>query len=475
VATINSTGLATAVAAGSTTILAVGGGITSNAATITVSVPSSGGGSGSSIASIAVIPGTQTVSSPGSTTQYLAIGTTGAGSTVNLTNQVAWSTSSAQIATIGAATGLASAVGQGTTTVAAIYSNGSGGTLVGTATMTVSGGTAEKYTGVSVTPNTATISASGQTSQLIALATTGVSGLLTDVTSSPQITWSSSQPSLATVSTTGLVTGRNAGTTQITAELTNPDSSVVTSTANVTVTLTSAPEPLISLTVIPNSITVGNLQDTGQFLAIGTYATAPYTRDLTNSPNLVWISDAANIFPISTNSGGNSGASAGIVTAYGNGGAVIIAEATNPGDGTIQTATATFNCPLVLPNPTGNPPTPGSCFTGSQAPSLLATLTVYNQGLNTSNWLVTASSATGTANVIHCGPGWSGDGNSGGSVCTATYPIGTVVTLTAPAQTGVNFGGWTSNCTGQGTVTAAGPNSCTVTLSTNDTVGGIFN
>ena len=75
----------------------------------------------------------------------------------------------------------------------------------------------------------------------------------------------------------------------------------------------------------------------------------------------------------------------------------IIAEATNPADGTIQTATATFDCPLVLQNLTGNPPTPGSCYPGSQAYSLLATLTIYNEGLNhyDRNWEVTASSATG--------------------------------------------------------------------------------
>jgi hypothetical protein len=150
---------------------------------------------------------------------------------------------------------------------------------------------------------------------------------------------------------------------------------------------------------------------------------------------------------------------------------VIIAEATNPVDKTIQTATATFTCPLALPNPTGNPPTAGSC---NQAQSqLFSTLTVYNEGLNTSNWVITASSATGTADVIHCGPGWPLA--NGGSVCSATYPLGTIVTLTAPAQSGVSFGGWSTNCLAQGTVSSTGPNSCTVQLTTNDTVGGIFN
>ena len=139
----------------------------------------------------------------------------------------------------------------------------------------------------------------------------------------------------------------------------------------------------------------------------------------------------------------------------------------------LQTATATFNCPLVLPNP---PTTPGSCYPGSQAPALKATITVYNEGLNTTNWEVTAPSATGTPRRHSLRPGLGPDG-TGGSVCAAPYPIGTTVTLTAPA-TGAAFGGWSYNCTATAPITAAGPNSCTVTISPsnpNVTVGAIFN
>jgi uncharacterized protein YjdB len=471
VATVSAAGLATAVAGGTTVITASINGFPGQvSASAQVTVISSSGGTGtSSLVSLAIIPASQTVASINQTAQFIAIGTTSTGATVDLTNQVAWSSSSTQIATIGKTTGLATAVGQGSAAITAIYTNTAGGTVVtGTGTFTVTGGTQEQFTAVSVTPTSQTLSASGQTSQLIALATSGSSGLQEDVTSSPQIQWISSTPSVASVSASGLVTGLSAGTSTITAQLTNPDGTVVSSTATVTVTITAAPEPLLSLTVIPSSITVGNLQDTGQFLAIGTFSTAPYVRDLTNSPMLTWISDVPSVFPVDTNSGGNSGATAGLVTAYGAGSAIIIAEATAT-DGTVQTATATFTCTL----PT-NPPQPGQCYQGSQAPSLLATLTVYNEGSNTTNWEVTAPSATGTPNVLHCGPGWALNGGSGGSVCVATYPVGTTVTLTAP-DTGAAFGGWSYNCTQQGTVTASGPNTCTVTLSTNDTVGAIFN
>jgi uncharacterized protein YjdB len=420
------------------------------------------------------------VASPGQTSQFIAIGATSSGATVNLSNQVAWSSSSPQVGTINPTTGLATGVGKGSTTITAIYNNATGGTVVtGTATFTVVGGATQQFTAVSIIPSTQALSASGQTSQFIALGTSGSSGLQQDVTSSSQIKWTSSSPSVVSVSPTGLATGVSAGNSTVTAVLTNSDGSVVSSNATVAVSITPAPEPLLSLTIIPSSLSTLNLQGSGQFLAIGTYSTPPYVRDLTNSPNLTWISSFPNDFPVNTNSGGGSGASAGIVTAYASGSATIIAEAKNPGDGTIQTATATFNCPLALPNPNGNPPTPGTCIPGTQAPGLLQTLTIYNEGLNTTNWLVTAPSASGTPNVVHCGPGWNANGNTTGSVCSATYPLNTTVVLTAPPQPGVAFGGWSYNCTANPVIpNPVGPNTCTITITDTNTqisVGAIFN
>jgi uncharacterized protein YjdB len=410
---------------------------------------------------------------PTQTAQFLAIGTTSTGQTVNVTNAVAWSSSSQQIATIGATTGLATALGQGTVTITALYNSG-GSTLTATASFTVLGGTTEEFTAVTIVPGSQAVSASGQTGQFIALATSGTTGLEEDVTNSPQITWLSSIPSVATVTSglasgNGVATGVSLGTSTITAELKNPDGSLVSNYSTVNVTLTPAPEPLLSLQIVPSSITVDNLLGNGQFLAIGTYSTPPTVRDLTNS--VTWSTSAPSVFPVNTNGSGapNPGADAGVVTAYGSGGATIIAEAADPTTGSIETATASFSCPLVLPTPT----TAGSCYPGSQASALLSTLTLYNEGLNTTNWLVTAPSATGTPNVLHCGPGSTGAG-LGGSVCVATYPVGTTVTLTAPAGAGA-FGGWSYNCVPTSAVTAAGPNTCEVTLTFDDTVGAIFN
>lgn len=502
VATIDAAGLATTLAAGTTTITASTNGFKgplTASTSITVTVTTTGGGAGGSVTSVSVTPAVQTALTIGQTAPFTAVGTTSTGATELLTTAATWTSSNTGVATIVANTGVATAVATGTTTITASYTNTASGAAVnGTAQFTVTGGTTTgNITALTLTPSSESLSASGGTGQLIAIGTVAGSGAQEDVTNSSQITWTSNIPTIAIVNASatpggpavpGLVQGVSAGTATIFAEYKNAsDGSLATATATITITSTPAPEPLLSLSIIPNSITVGNLQDTGQFLAIGTFAVAPYVRDVTNDKDTTWLSSFPNDFPVGTNSGGSdAGTSAGLVTAYASGNATIIAEYQNPSltDPTIQTALATFNCPLALPNPGGNPPTAGTCNVGQPGP-LLATLTVYAQGLNTTNWLITAPSATGTADVIHCGPGWAADGNTGGSVCTATYPVGTTVTLTAPSQTGVNFGGWSQNCTNTAPITQTGQNSCTVTLtgvsnidgsgSVNATVAGIFN
>lgn len=135
VATINSSGLATAVGVGTTTITATGGngGLSSTA---DLDVTGGSGGAGS-LTSITVVPTEQTVSQPGETAQYIAIGTfTGNPSTQDMTDQVTWSSSDVRIATVNSA-GLATGVGNcasGSTTIVALAPPSSGTALTGTAT-----------------------------------------------------------------------------------------------------------------------------------------------------------------------------------------------------------------------------------------------------------------------------------------------------------------------------------------------------
>jgi hypothetical protein len=354
---------------------------------------------------------------------------------------------------------------------------------------------------VAVSPTSQSL-AVGQTVQFTATGTFGNAKHPSTQNISSLVTWTSSLPSVATISASGVATAVSSGTTTITASAT-AFNGPISSSAVLTVqggttgsgssgssggtgstgTITSGAD-ILSLTIIPSGLVFGQLTQSGQFLAIGTFATPPLVRDVTNQ--VTWLTSEPNKFPVSNNvASGAAGAgtqNGGVATAYeasiGNVGASITAEFLDK-TGSLAVATATVGCPFrvatagtaATATTPAVPADPGSC----NAPilQLLSTLTVYNEGLNTTGWQLTAPSATGTPNVIHCGPTFA---TSGGSVCTATYPLGTPVTITAPHVNGVNFGGWSSNCTNTGTITAAGPNTCTINLSISDaTVGAIFN
>lgn len=100
VATVSSAGLATGVAPGTTTITATGGnGSVVGTATLTVGT----GTLSHDLTSIDIIPGTgiQQVNLQGETAQYIAIGNyTGNPPTVDITDQVTWSSSDVRVATI---------------------------------------------------------------------------------------------------------------------------------------------------------------------------------------------------------------------------------------------------------------------------------------------------------------------------------------------------------------------------------------
>ena len=430
--------------------------------TMTVNVTQSGGGgTNSDVTSVSVVPAAQTVSAPPQTAQFTAIGTTSGGATVDVTKSATWSSSSPSIGAVNNS-GLATAVNKGTTNITAVYTNADGTVATGTATFAVLAGAAEQITSLTVSPASATVGVN-QTAQLLALGTSGTTGLTIDETQSSQLTWISSTPAVATVSA-GLVTGISPGSTTITAKWTNTDATVVTATAAITVSGAAAgTEPLLSMSVVPGSITVSNKGMTGQFLAFGTYSTAPTIRDITSE--VTWISTSPEVASIS--SGGASGEVGGLATAQGyTGNSDIYAEAINP-DGTVVLSSAvTFTCQDNA----------GVCNQAVAHPQF-ATITVYNAGENNSTWLITAPSDTGTPNLIHCGPGWKG---TGGSVCTGTYETGSTVTLTA-SPTGSGFGGWNSGdgVAGVGCQPAAGKTllnspTCTVTLSGDTTVGAIF-
>lgn len=123
VATIGSlSGLATAVAAGTTTIRATSGSI-SGSTTLTVTSPT--------LISIAVTPAIPMINL-GATQQFVATGNYSDSSTEDITTSATWSSSNTTVATIGSSSGLADSVATGTTTVAA-----TSGSISGSTTLTV--------------------------------------------------------------------------------------------------------------------------------------------------------------------------------------------------------------------------------------------------------------------------------------------------------------------------------------------------
>jgi hypothetical protein len=119
VATITAAGLATAVGAGTSTISATLSGI-SGSTVMTVTA--------ATLQSIAVTPANTSLPA-GETEQFTATGTLSDGTTENLTSQVTWASSDTSWATINSA-GLATAVGQGTSSVTATLNGISGSTVL---------------------------------------------------------------------------------------------------------------------------------------------------------------------------------------------------------------------------------------------------------------------------------------------------------------------------------------------------------
>jgi hypothetical protein len=203
-------GLASGIAAGKATITATMDGMSGSAA-LTVS----GNGGGAKLASITLQPATIAIAI-GGTTQFDAMGLYSNGTNQDLTSSAVWTSSNPSDATIQstgrANPGLAKGIAGGSVTITATMSG-----VTGTATLAVTSSTAT-ITSISVNPVKPSIAA-GVTQQFFATATYS-DETTQDVTS--VATWTSSNPSDATVQTTGqalpgLATGVAAGTVTVSA------------------------------------------------------------------------------------------------------------------------------------------------------------------------------------------------------------------------------------------------------------------
>ncbi|MBK7864135.1 MAG: Ig-like domain-containing protein [Archangiaceae bacterium] len=248
------------------------------------------------------------------TRQFSAIGSYSDGSFVDLTADVLWSSSDGQVAGVSNASGsrgLASAFGAGTVTIGAVKDGVSASTP-----LTVVPGTVVRIDVIAGS----TSAAKGTLKQLFAQATLS-DGSTQDVTS--QATWSSSDPTVATVSngsgSRGLVTAVAVGVSTLTA--------TVGSTSG-TVVLTVTPAGLVSMTLTPQNATLAT-GSTVQLAAYGTY-TDGATVDVT--AQALWSSSNAAIADVS-----NAQGSFGLVSGFADGAVTVSATLAGKSAGTTVT------------------------------------------------------------------------------------------------------------------------------------------
>jgi len=259
VATINSSGLATATGCGTTTITAKQSGV-AGTTQLTVSCSNgTGGGSTPVLQSVSVYPNNPSIPQVGQTSQFIALGAySPASGNNNLTGLAAWASSDTAIATVNAS-GLATAVSCGTTTITAQYQG-----VLGQTQLTVACTVAQNPVLQSITlyPTNPTIPQLQRTTQFIAVALYSPpsnNNLLTNVA-----TWASSNTAVATITASGLATAQACGTTTITAQYQG-----VVGQMGLTVQCTGS-QTLSSIQVLPTNPTISQIGQSSQFAALGT-------------------------------------------------------------------------------------------------------------------------------------------------------------------------------------------------------------
>ncbi len=291
-ATVSAAGLATSVAVGTTMITATKDTI-SGMTQLTVG--------DAELVSIAVTSAAARVAA-GLTEQFVATGTFSNQTTQDLTAEVIWA-SSAAFATI-SGTGLATGVSVGTTTISATKGSVSGSTM-----LTV---TEALLRSIAVEPADQSIAA-GTKRQFTA---TGTFSDLSTQNITSQVTWTSSDIAVATISdegaTKGEAKGLTAGTTTIKAELGDVSGTTVLTVNNAV---------LVSLEVTPPTASDA-IGHTVAFTATGTFSDTS-TQNLTG--DVTWSTSSPAIATVS-----NAAADAGVATAIGLGTATITATVVTP-------------------------------------------------------------------------------------------------------------------------------------------------
>ncbi|HTJ24284.1 MAG TPA: Ig-like domain-containing protein [Gemmatimonadaceae bacterium] len=392
VATVSSTGLVTAVAAGTAAITATVDGKTGTAAITVSNVP---------VASVTVLPPSANMAK-GSSTQFSAV-LKDANGTALTGRLVAWSSSDASVVSV-SESGLATAVGAGTATISATSEG-----ITGTAAVTVS---VVSVASVTVTPSPATVSPGGTVALTATVKDAGGNVLTGQI-----VAWSTSNPGIATVSSTGVVTGVAAGTVTITAT-----SGGKSGTS--TVTVATLPVGSVTVTPSPTSIIIG--QSTTLTATVkdvnGTTVTRPVTwsssntaKATVNSSGVVTSVDTGKVTITATSEGVSGTASVTILP-------VPVASVTvSPATATIGVG-KTVTLGAVTKDANGNVLT-GRTITWSTSDATVATVS--------STGVVTGAGSGGKTATITA----TSEGKSGTATITVTLvPVGSVTVTPSPAS-----------------------------------------
>ena len=373
VATINSTGKALSVSSGSTTITATQGSV-SGSTQLTISAVK--------LTSISVTPSLPSIPL-GTLQQLTATGTYNDGTHKNITSSVAWSSSAPSFATVDTK-GLVTGVGLGTSNLTA-----TSGSISGSTSLTVN---SANVVSLKIQPADSSIS-NGTTAQLAALVTFN-DGSTLNVTTTPGVSWNSSNSGVATIgSANGFATSKAAGSTMISASF-----GTVGGSTSLTVSNTS----LQSIAISPANIVLAP-GITQKFTATGTFSDGSVQNI---STNVTWGSDNTAAATIS-NSLGSIGVATGVakgvanITASFSGSAVTASTPLKVSNATLSSITVTPGASTIAPASILQYTATGNFSDGSTEPlSLVANWNSSAPGVASINSAGLATGVTaGSANI----------------------------------------------------------------------------
>ena len=297
------------------------------------------------------------------------------------------------------------------------------------------------------------------------------------------VTWTSSDPTVATIDANGLATGRAAGTTTITAASGSRSGSTTLTVASGT------PVTRSTLSVVREGTGSGAVASSPAGISCGATCSAAYdngtvvtltatpangstfegwtgggcpgtgTCTITLTANTTvfarfGVSSSVTRFTLSVT---REGSSSGTVTSSPAGIDCGTACAATYDSGTVVTLTATPAANATFDGWTGGCAGTGACtLTLTANTTVTARFNVRRVTLSVSRQGTGGGTVTSSPAGINCG-----------TACAATYDSGTVVTLTATPDANATFDGWTGGgCAGTGP--------CTLTLTANTTVTARF-